>query len=311
MANLPYSPYNVTDKAIGALNAGISNVDASLVLQSGQGAKFPSANFCVYVEDEIVYVLTRTTDTFSTLTRGYNGSTAASHLAGARVVLPFTQAHYQRINDNLLGHTHAKADIADFAHTHPQADITNLVTDLAAKEVTSAKGQANGYAGLDGTGKVPSAQLPASGSDPWTVIKLASDFTTSSATAVDITGLAFTPAANTAYMFEALLLCRTASATINPRPGLAWATGLTDGVVSSDTAQTATTRLMTNGNTGAAVLTAVGGLPNTTQSWPCTIWGTAIAGASPSGTVKLQLASETAGTNVTVKTGSYLRYRTY
>lgn len=35
-----------------------------------------------------------------------------------------------------------------------------------------------------------------------------------------------------------------------------------------------------------------------------------IAGASPGGTFKLQLASETAGTNVTMKAGSFLKYRT-
>ena len=58
-----------------------------------------------------------------------------------------------------------------------------------------------------------------------------------------------------------------------------------------------------------AALPPVGGLPNTTQSWPAAISGMVIAGASPSGTVKLQLASETASTNVTVKAGSYLKYR--
>lgn len=31
---------------------------------------------------------------------------------------------------------------------------------LADKQATSEKGQVNGYAGLDGSGKVPSAQLP-------------------------------------------------------------------------------------------------------------------------------------------------------
>lgn len=44
-------------------------------------------------------------------------------------------------------------------HTHAQADITNLTTDLAAKQATSEKGQANGYASLGADGKVPSAQL--------------------------------------------------------------------------------------------------------------------------------------------------------
>lgn len=42
-----------------------------------------------------------------------------------------------------------------------QADITGLTAALAAKEATANKGAVSGYAGLDGTGKVPVAQLPA------------------------------------------------------------------------------------------------------------------------------------------------------
>lgn len=41
-----------------------------------------------------------------------------------------------------------------------QSDIAGLVAALAAKEVTANKGAASGYAGLDGSGKVPTAQLP-------------------------------------------------------------------------------------------------------------------------------------------------------
>jgi hypothetical protein len=41
-----------------------------------------------------------------------------------------------------------------------ESDVTNLVTDLAAKQATSQKGAANGYASLDSGGLVPSAQLP-------------------------------------------------------------------------------------------------------------------------------------------------------
>lgn len=70
-------------------------------------------------------------------------------------------------------HTHVQSDVtglvaalagkADAAHTHAQADVTSLVTDLASKQAMSAKGVANGYAGLGSDGKVPAAQLPASG----------------------------------------------------------------------------------------------------------------------------------------------------
>lgn len=49
------------------------------------------------------------------------------------------------------------------SHTHAIADVTNLQTSLDAKQETSEKGAANGYAGLDATGKVPSSQLPATG----------------------------------------------------------------------------------------------------------------------------------------------------
>lgn len=147
------------------------------------------------------------------------------------------------------------------------------------------------------------------GGDPWTYVKLGTDFVTSSATAVDVTGLAFTPAASKTYEFEAVLRLRTATATVGPRPGLAWPTGTTDGVAGIDMTSSATARLLVNGNPNAALLAAVGGLPNTTQSYPAWISGNVTMGASPSGTVKVQMATETAGTNVTVKAGSYLKYR--
>lgn len=50
-------------------------------------------------------------------------------------------------------------------HTGSQAisSIAGLQSALNAKQSASEKGAANGYAGLDGDGKVPEAQLPASG----------------------------------------------------------------------------------------------------------------------------------------------------
>lgn len=156
---------------------------------------------------------------------------------------------------------------------------------------------------------------PSGGADPWTYLSVngGSDFSTTSGAAVDVTGLAFTPSANTKYEFECKLLLRTATTTVNPRVGLAWSTGLTDGVCLITEAQAATgTPLFASGNPNAALLIAVGGLPNTTQSWPATVTATIAAGASPSGTTRVQLASETAGTSVTVKSvGSFCRYRSF
>jgi len=156
---------------------------------------------------------------------------------------------------------------------------------------------------------------PGGGSDPWTYLAVngGSNFTTSSATVVDVTGLTLTVSANTRYEFECMLLLRTATATVNPRVGLAWSTGLTDGAAVIQELQAATgTPLFASGNPNAALLIAVGGLPNTTQSWPATITATIAAGAGPGGTTRVQLASETAATNVTIQAvGSFCRYRIY
>ena len=351
-ANYPFSWFNLSDGAVGELNAGIDASQSSFVLKSGQGIKFPASDFIVHVEAEDIHVATRTTDTCSGLTRQYGNTSPAPHAANTVVFQSAGKNLFQRIIDNLIGHTHPKADIPDFAHNHAQGDITNLVgdlagkaasshthaesdvtnltTDLAAKETTANKGAANGYAGLGANSRVPTAQLgsgtpdattflrgdqtyaaPAGGSDPWTYVRLASDFTTTSATAVDVTGMSLTPAANLRYQIEGLFLLRTATATVGPRPGCAWPTGMTDGVAMIDMTSAAGTRVLQNGNINAAVLAPVGGLPNTTQSWPASIYTTLLAGATPSGTFRIQLASETAGTTVTMKAGSWFRWRTF
>ncbi len=67
-------------------------------------------------------------------------------------------------------HTHTIAQVsalqsaldgkAAVAHTHAQSDISGLTASLAATEKLVNKGAANGYAPLDSSGKVPSANLP-------------------------------------------------------------------------------------------------------------------------------------------------------
>lgn len=152
------------------------------------------------------------------------------------------------------------------------------------------------------------------GSDPWTYLRLPGDFTISTTAAGDVTNggvlLGFTPAANTRYEFVGRLMVRTATATVGPRPGIAWPTGMTDGVAFIQQTSSATANVFANGNISAAVLAPVGGVPTTTGSWPALIEGMAIAGASPSGAIRVQLASETAGTVVRVVAGSFFKYRT-
>lgn len=172
--------------------------------------------------------------------------------------------------------------------------------------VPASAGGTTDFLRADGTWAAPAS---GGGSDPWTYVRLTSDFTTSSASAVDVTGMAFAPDINSTYEVEAQLMVRTATTTVGPRPGCAWPTSCTDGVVFMQTTSAAGTVVMTNGNITAAALGPVGGLPTTTGSWPASILGMFVTGASTSGTWKLQLASETAGTNVTLKAGSWLKYR--
>lgn len=150
------------------------------------------------------------------------------------------------------------------------------------------------------------------GSDPWTYVKLGSDFVTSSATGVDVTGMSFTPASNQTYEIEGLFMVGTATATVGPRPGIMWPTNSTDGVaeVVVTTSATAVVRAQGGYTSSAELLAPVGGLPNTTTSYPAKMRAMLIAGVSPSGTFKVRFASETGGTNVTMKAGSFIRYRT-
>jgi hypothetical protein len=106
------------------------------------------------------------------------------------------------------------------------------------------------------------------------------------------------------------LRLRTAAAATGPQPGLAWPTsGITDGSAEARVAISAAAQVAGFGNIGAAFRAIGTGLPNTTQSWPGIIEGEIEAGTTPAGSVRVQIASEVAGSAVTVKAGSFLRYR--
>lgn len=146
------------------------------------------------------------------------------------------------------------------------------------------------------------------GDDGWTDVKLGANFVTSSAAAVD-TGLSIAPILNSRIQFEARLLLRTATNTVGPRPGLAWPTGMTDGAAMIMMPSSATANLISNGNINAAMLITVGGVPNANQSYLATIQGMMLAGGAPGSSLRVQLASETAGTNVTMMAQSFIRWR--
>jgi len=163
---------------------------------------------------------------------------------------------------------------------------------------------AKGDQGIQGIQGVPGV-----GGDPWTVVKLAAPFTSSLAANTNVTGLFFTPVANKKYIVYGGFLLRTATATVGARPGIAWPTGLTDAGAWVDAPNSATAAAMQIWGTIATANAASTGLPNTTASFYSRLEAMLVVDASPSGDFQITLASETGGTNVTMRAGSYIMYR--
>lgn len=168
-----------------------------------------------------------------------------------------------------------------------------------------------GIQGIPGAAStVPGPQGPP-GPASWNDVKLALEFATTSATAVDVTGLAFTPPANATVEMEVVLLVSTATATVGPRPGLAWGTGMLNGGATVYTPLSLTTEApshQTIDTITGSILGPVGGLPVANKSYRAQLLATFRTGPSPQ-PVRVQLASETNGTQVKATMGSFLKWR--
>lgn len=160
------------------------------------------------------------------------------------------------------------------------------------------------------SGGQPTWASAAGGSDPWTTVVLGSPFSTTNATNTNTTGLSFTPAVSTTYLVEVYLLLRTATATIGPRPGFAWPSSLTDGGAWMQAPNSATASAQRWWGPLSTQNAASTGVPDTTNSHLAIGGAVLVCGPSTSGSFQLTLAAETAGTSVTCRAGSFLRYRT-
>ena len=114
--------------------------------------------------------ITGTLSAQTDLNSALNGKAASSHTHGESDV---TSLVTDLAGKAPTSHTHTETNITNLVtdlagkaasvHSHTESDVTNLATDLAAKEATANKGAVNGYAGLDTTQKVPTANLGGAG----------------------------------------------------------------------------------------------------------------------------------------------------
>lgn len=170
--------------------------------------------------------------------------------------------------------------------------------------------------------KTPVSALPTGGgADPWTVVKLAADYTNATVTFANVTdgttALAFTPAANTDWELEGRILIQTTTIANLPRVGVAIGAGSTRGYGAANLWQagaTAAASVHANGGwsdaAGATVIQlAAGGVLTANIPYECEVIMSGRSGASPTA-ISVQMAAETAGASICfVKRGSFIRYR--
>lgn len=73
----------------------------SFTVTGGQGSLFPSSNFLVTIDSEILFISSRSGDTFTVGTRGYDNTTAASHTVGATIQLSAASYNFTHIWQNV------------------------------------------------------------------------------------------------------------------------------------------------------------------------------------------------------------------
>lgn len=199
----------------------------------------------------------------------------------------------------------SSAAFAAASHNHAASEISSGT--IATARLGSGTADSTTFLRGDQTWQTPSG-----GSDPWTYVVLSSDFTTTSASNTNVTGLAFTPSANKNYEMQGCYIVRTATATVGTRPGLSWPTGLNEGVAQTTVPNSTTaSALMNHSSVTGTANAASTGLPVAARSYLAYMWGVVVTGGSPSGNVQVTVASETAGTTVTVRAGSFIKYREY
>ena len=94
---------NVKNNATSILTSTMTAGSTSFTVTTGQGALFPSTNFTVTIDSEIILVSSRSSDTFTVGSRAYESTTAAAHAIGAAVNLNLTAAIITELQNEIRG----------------------------------------------------------------------------------------------------------------------------------------------------------------------------------------------------------------
>lgn len=159
----------VLDEKIKSINANIGNLGGGDMLKSvydiDNNGKVDNADNADKLNGQSADYYAKATDVkdkFSQLTNDgavqyTSQSLSNEQKAQARTNIGAGTSSFSGSYNDL---TDKPTDFAPTEHTHETSEVTGLDTALSEKVNTSALGQANGVATLDGTGLIPSTQLP-------------------------------------------------------------------------------------------------------------------------------------------------------
>jgi hypothetical protein len=113
-------PYLFNNHAVTTLDGGITDVATSLNVNAGDGALFPASNFKINIGTEVIFVGSRSTDAFSSLTRGYDGTTAAAHSDEDTIINVASAEEFNQVPRN---------SVTDFIYRRPSDETPHAYDD--------------------------------------------------------------------------------------------------------------------------------------------------------------------------------------
>ena len=159
----------VLDEKIKSINANIGNLGGGDMLKSvydiDSNGKVDNADNADKLNGQSADYYAKATDVkdkFSQLTNDGAVQYTAQSLSNEQKAQARTNigAGTSSFSGSYNDLTDKPTDFAPTEHTHETSEVTGLDTALSEKVNKSALGQANGVATLDGTGLIPSTQLP-------------------------------------------------------------------------------------------------------------------------------------------------------